>query len=140
MLRNAAAVAAMTIFLPAVANACASGAKCISVGGASLVSASVDLRSEETGARWLKAPEPIAPTVDFTAAAQGDPLTISPIYEPGDVLPKGRYSMLMNSAYFGLPPAPEGTLYFEVDLKVLLVDRDSYEILQDVSQDVAATF
>ena len=68
------------------------------------------------------------------------PLTISPLYEPGDILPRGQYSMLLNSGYFGLPPAPDGTLYFQVDLKVMLVDQDTHEILEDVSTEVAATF
>ena len=138
MFRKSAAVVAILAVIPAVSNACATGAKCVSVSGAELLNAST-LRTE-TGARWLKAPDPVAPTVDFASATQGNPLTISPLFEPGDVLPRGQYSMLMNSAYFGLPPAPEGTLYFQVDLKVLLVDRNSYEIIQDVSRDVAATF
>jgi len=131
--------AAFAVLVPVAASACASGAKCVSVGDAEIVAASATTELE-TGARWLKAPEPIAPTVPLAAAAPTSPMIVSPIYEPGDVLPKGQYSMLMNSAYHGLPPAPEGTLYFQVDMKVLLVDRSSYEVIQDVSRDVAATF
>lgn len=127
------------LILPHVSSACATGAKCVSVGDAQLMKAGIAASDATDGARWLRAPERVAPTLPL-AAAGGEPLSVSPIYEQGDILPRGRYSMLMNSAYHGLPPAPEGTLYFEVDLKVMLVDIETYEILQDVSRDVAATF
>ena len=130
---------AIAVMFPVGAMACATGAKCIAIGEAEFLSASLSERGE-TGARWLSAPEPVAPTVSLSDAAPAMPLLVSPLYEPGDVLPRGRYSMLMNSAYYGLPPAPEGTLYFQVDLKVLLVDRTTYEVLADVSREVAATF
>lgn len=138
MLRPAV-LAALVAVTPAIASACATGAKCVSVDDGELVNASLETAERGSGARWLTAPAPIAPTVPFAAAA-GEPLQISPIYEPGDILPRGKYSMLINSGYHGLPPAPEGTLYFEVDMKVLLVDIATYEILQDVSRNVAATF
>ena len=138
MIRTAT-VAAFLAVSPALVLACAPGAKCVSVGDAALVNASLETEPRASGARWLSAPEPVAPTVPLAVAA-GEPLQISPLYEPGDILPRGRYSMLMNSDYHGLPPAPEGTLYFNVDMKVLLVDMDSFEVLQDVSRNVAATF
>lgn len=136
------AIAAVIAAFPISASACATGAKCLSVGDAQLVNASLESVDRTSGARWLSAPKPavpVAPTVSL-AAASGAPLTTAPIYGPGDILPRGRYSMLMNSDYHGLPPSPEGTLYFEVDMKVLLVDMNSFEVLQDVSRDVAATF
>lgn len=132
-------VAAMAASFPLSAIACATGAKCVGVGEPQFLSASL-IERDETGARWLKAPEPIPPTVSLAFAVNALPLQVSPLYERGDILPRGRYSMLMNSAYHGLPPAPEGTLYFQVDLKVLLVDRTTYEIIDDVSREVAATF
>lgn len=59
--------------------------------------------------------------------------TSIPEYVPGDVLPRGKYQMLLNSEYYGLPPNQAGTWYFRVDHRVMRVRPDTLEIVEDVT-------
>ena len=58
----------------------------------------------------------------------------------GEILPRGEYVMVMNATFYGLPPVPEGSLYFKVNRRVLRVDAETYEVLEDVTEQLNRRF
>ena len=54
-------------------------------------------------------------------------------YEIGDVLPRGKYQMMINSRYNGLPKPDQGTLYFKVDHRVLRVELNTLMVVEDMT-------
>ena len=54
-------------------------------------------------------------------------------FQPGDILPKGKYFMLLNSQSYGLPPASDGLLYFRAGQQVLRVRLATMEVSEDVT-------
>ena len=62
------------------------------------------------------------------------PLTpdLGPV-EIGDVLERGRYSMLMNARYYGLPTVSDGWVYFRIEDEIYRVDWRSHEVLERVT-------
>ncbi len=62
------------------------------------------------------------------------PLTPQPgPVEIGDVLERGKYSMLMNARYYGLPTVSDGWVYFRVEDEIYRVDWRSHEVLERVT-------
>lgn len=57
----------------------------------------------------------------------------SPELELGDVLPRGKYQMVLNSRYMGLPRPEEGTVYYRVDHRILRVDMWTLTVLEDMT-------
>ena len=57
----------------------------------------------------------------------------SPQLELGDTLPRGKYQMVLNSRYMGLPRPDEGTVYYRVDHRILRVDMWSLVVLEDMT-------
>ncbi len=55
------------------------------------------------------------------------------VFAPGEVLPRGRYMRLLNSEYYGLPPATDGWRYFEVEGRILRVDPDTMKVIGDAT-------
>lgn len=65
---------------------------------------------------------------------------IAPAFAPGDVLPQGRYFRLLNSQYYGLPPARDGWRYYEVEGRVLRVRPDTLEVIGDATNETNRAF
>ena len=65
---------------------------------------------------------------------------IAPAFVPGDVLPQGRYFLLLNSEYYGLPPARDGWRYYEVEGRVLRVRPDTLEVIGDATHEANRAF
>ena len=63
-----------------------------------------------------------------------------PRIAPGDVLPRGRYSLLLNSEYYGLPRSDGSWRYYRVQGRVLRVRPDSLEVIEDVTAKANAAF
>lgn len=61
-------------------------------------------------------------------------------FNPGDVLPRGEYHMLMNAPYYGLPRAQDGWVYFRVDRDIMRVHLTTMEILEVVTDDANRNF
>jgi hypothetical protein len=74
------------------------------------------------GARFLK-PEKLTPY----------------LFGIGDRLPDD-YQMLMNTNYYGLPPARDGWQYFRVEHRLFRVDRETREILEDATHEANRAF
>ena len=64
----------------------------------------------------------------------------TPAFAPGDVLPPGRYYRLLNSEYYGLPPAEDGWRYYEVEGRVLRVRPDTLEVIDDATHETNRAF
>lgn len=66
-------------------------------------------------------------------------VTVSP-YAVGDFLPRGKYQILLNAQYYGLPAAKDGSWYFKVDRRVMRVRPDTLEVLEDVTDQTNRAF
>lgn len=54
-------------------------------------------------------------------------------YSVGDRIPRGTYSILMDRAYYGLPPVADGWVYMHIGDEIFRVDWDSHEVLEKVT-------
>lgn len=63
-----------------------------------------------------------------------------PAVQIGEVLERGRYSTLMNTDYYGLPPARDGWVYMRVERGLYRVDWRSREVLEEVSDQANSRF
>ena len=61
-------------------------------------------------------------------------------YEVGQTLPRGKFMVLLNSEYFGLPPVPEGHWYFRVGDRAMVVRPDTLQVVADVTDQTNARF
>ena len=50
--------------------------------------------------------------------------------EIGDILERGKYTMVMNARWYGLPPARDGWVYFRVEDEVYRVDYLTRKVLE----------
>ncbi|SRR6056297_1250454 len=87
----------------------------------------------------LAALAPAAATANCATANTGagcasvDGVSSTQRFAPGDRLPPGRYNVLLNTEYYGLPAAGSGWRYYEVDGRVLRVETGSLEVLEDMT-------
>ncbi len=51
----------------------------------------------------------------------------------GDVLERGKYSMLMNARYYGLPTVSDGWVYMQIEDEIYRVDWRSHTVLERVT-------
>ncbi|MFA8442904.1 hypothetical protein [Yoonia sp.] len=62
------------------------------------------------------------------------PLTPDPgPVEIGETLERGRYSMIMNARYYGLPTVSDGWVYFRIEDEIYRVDWRSHKVLERVT-------
>lgn len=64
----------------------------------------------------------------------------APQAQVGDVVPRGRYSIILNADYYGLPPVSDGWVYMRIGLEAYRVDWRTHQILERVTDRVAANF
>ena len=60
--------------------------------------------------------------------------------EVGDILPRGKYSMVMDARWYGLPPARDGWVYFRVEDDVYRVDFMTREVLERATAEAGANW
>ncbi|NSX56391.1 hypothetical protein [Parasulfitobacter algicola] len=63
-----------------------------------------------------------------------------PKYKDGDVIPVGKYSLLLNTQYYGLPRATDGWVYMQIDEHVYRVDWKTHTILSLATLETAAVY
>ncbi|WP_394152494.1 hypothetical protein [Loktanella salsilacus] len=68
-------------------------------------------------------------------AAAGSCVSVAPQRTPppvaiGEVIPKGKYSMVMDARWYGLPPAQDGWVYFRIERDVYRVDYVTMTVLE----------
>ncbi|MEL6644041.1 MAG: hypothetical protein AAFQ79_08910 [Pseudomonadota bacterium] len=56
-------------------------------------------------------------------------------YEVGETLPRGKYQVLLNTEYYGLPATDGSFWYFKVDRRVLKVVPSTMVVLADVTRE-----
>jgi hypothetical protein len=59
--------------------------------------------------------------------------TASKEVSAGDRLEPGKFQMIVNSRFYGLPPVESGMFYVRVGNRALKVKRDTYEVVSDVT-------
>ncbi len=66
--------------------------------------------------------------------AMPQPLTPAPgPVAVGDVLERGKYSMIMNARYYGLPTVSDGWVYMRIEDEIYRVDWRSHTVLERVT-------
>lgn len=91
-----------------------------------------------TGAGCVAAPEAGA-----SAGTAGRRVAAGPAvarFQPGDVLPQGRYRRFLNSGYYGLPPVGDDWRYYEVEGRILRVRPDTLEVIGDATAETNRAF
>lgn len=56
-------------------------------------------------------------------------------YAVGETLPRGKYNVLLNTRYHGLPASDGSFWYYKVGRYVFKVDARSHTVLEDVTRD-----
>jgi hypothetical protein len=64
----------------------------------------------------------------------------TPLVAVGDVLPRGEYSIILDAAYYGLPPVSDGWVYMRVEQDAYRVDWKTHQVLARVTDQAAANF
>jgi hypothetical protein len=60
--------------------------------------------------------------------------------EIGTILPQGKYNMVLNSQYFGLPFPRDGWVYFRIEDDVYRVDFETRKVLQRATREASANW
>ncbi|MCA1774359.1 MAG: hypothetical protein LC676_01750 [Loktanella sp.] len=94
--------------------------------------ADAQCRTANTGATCITVPQRERPDTERT-------LGPAPV-EIGTVLPRGRYTMVMNAKWYGLPPAKDGWVYFRVEDDVYRVDYETRVVLERATSEAAANW
>lgn len=68
------------------------------------------------------------------------PAPAAPALAPGDVLEPGGFSVLLNAAYYGLPPAADGWVYVRAGRQLVRMDWRSRTVIDDVTAGAGANF
>jgi len=82
---------------------------------------------------------PAAATADCSTATTGagcvtvETISTAAHATPGERLTPGRFNVLLNTEYYGLPAAGPGWRYYEVDGRVLRVENRTLRVLEDVT-------
>lgn len=58
-------------------------------------------------------------------------------YDVGETLPRGKYQVLLNTEYYGLPATDGSFWYFKVERRVLKVVPSTMVVLADVTRDAS---
>jgi len=94
--------------------------------------AEAQCRTANTGATCITVPQREQPSNERTLGA-------APV-EIGTVLPRGRYTMVLNAGWYGLPPAKDGWVYFRIEDDVYRVDYESRKVLERATSETAANW
>jgi hypothetical protein len=58
----------------------------------------------------------------------------------GDVIPLGKYSMVMDARWYGLPPAQDGWVYFRIERDVYRVDYVTMTVLERATDETSSNW
>ena len=60
-----------------------------------------------------------------------------PPVEIGEIIPRGKYSMVMDATWYGLPPAQDGWIYYRIGRDVYRVDYRTMEVLERATEETS---
>lgn len=110
-------------------------------------SAAAACSTARTGATCIRVIDSVPSAVpsrpsDMVEAAMSSASAASPAVGVGvgEVLPRGEYSLILNADYYGLPPVSDGWVYMRVGPDAYRVDWQTHEVLERVTENVAANF
>ena len=83
---------------------------------------------------------PVRPTYLAQVAAVSSTSASTPLAAAGEVLPRGRYSIILDAQYYGLPPVSDGWVYMRVGRDAYRVDWDTHQVLARVTDEAGANF
>lgn len=63
-----------------------------------------------------------------------------PPVEIGTILPRGKYSMVMNARWYSLPDARDGWVYFRIEDDVYRVDFETMEVLERATAEAGSNW
>ena len=63
-----------------------------------------------------------------------------PPIEIGEILPRGKYSMVLNARWYSLPDAKDGWVYFRIEDDVYRVDFQTMEVLERATSEAGANW
>jgi hypothetical protein len=126
----ASVLLALSVLLPSAASAgCLTGER---IAGC-VLSEAVPIRSD----RWAPVAQVGGPLVQMALSSTSAPTSHVAV---GDVLPRGEYSIILDTAYYGLPPVSDGWVYMRVDQDAYRVDWQTHRVLEQVTDQAAANF
>lgn len=103
--------------------------------------AQAECRTADAGARCIRMIDTSTPSAELVeAGAMSNASAASPLVTVGDVVPRGEYSIILNADYYGLPPVSDGWVYMRVGPDAYRVDWRSHQVLERVTDKVAANF
>ena len=108
-------------------------------------SAAAACSTARTGATCIRVIDSVPSAVpsrssQVVEAAMSSASTASPAVGVGEVLPRGEYSLILNADYYGLPPVSDGWVYMRIGQDAYRVDWQTHEVLERVTENVAANF
>ena len=62
---------------------------------------------------------------------------VPPPVEIGEIIPRGKYSMVMDARWYGLPPAQDGWIYYRIGRDVYRVDYRTMEVLERATDETS---
>lgn len=68
------------------------------------------------------------------------PKPAPPPVEIGEIIPRGKYSMVLNARWYGLPDARDGWIYFRIEDEVYRVDYQTMEVLERATSETSANW
>ncbi|MBP1805461.1 hypothetical protein [Rubellimicrobium aerolatum] len=92
-------------------------------------------RTEGTGARCIRVLDAPAGT-----GARSGSSAPSPLVQVGELVPRGRYSIILNADYYGLPPVSDGWVYMRIGADAFRVDWRTHQVLERVTDRAGANF
>jgi hypothetical protein len=123
----------------------AAAALALAVSSLFFADAGLACSTTRTGAaciQILDAPSTSVPSrperIEQVAASSSSAAT--PAVDVGAILPRGEYSLILNADYFGLPAVSDGWVYMRVGNDAYRVDWQTHEVLERVTENVAANF
>ncbi|EYD74474.1 hypothetical protein Rumeso_04011 [Rubellimicrobium mesophilum DSM 19309] len=102
--------------------------------------AQAECSTAAAGARCIRVVDPQARPTEPTEVAMSSASAATPLAQVGDVLPQGKYSIILNADYYGLPPASDGWVYMRVGPDAYRVDWRTHQVLERVTEKAAANF
>ncbi len=55
----------------------------------------------------------------------------------GEVIERGRYSMVMDATWYGLPPAQDGWIYYRIEDEVYRVDYRTMKVVERATDEAS---
>jgi hypothetical protein len=123
----------------------AAAALALAASSALFADAGLACSTARTGATCIRVLDSLSVSVPSRPArieqvAASSSSAATPAVDVGTILPRGEYSLILNADYYGLPAVSDGWVYMRVGQDAYRVDWQTHEVLERVTDRVAANF